>query len=175
VAQDASEDFVSTSNPKRFRGLRGPRAKLIVGAVILVIISAAIGWITPRLVARYNKPTYVGHDASLVAKDMNCGQYKKEFKHDESVYKYHDRGTCVLSGTVVTITTFDKVSDGDAFGAVMRAVIPVLHPTWVGATYAAGDGWNVADATNLTPHVAELAVRQLGTGAVYVIPSAKRS
>jgi hypothetical protein len=105
---------------------------------------------------------------------MNCTQYKKASKYDESVYRYHDQGTCVLDGTVVTVTTFDSVPDGDAFASVMKAVVPVLHPTWVGSTYASGDGWNVADARNLTPQVAETAVRRLGTGAMHVIP-AKRS
>ena len=108
----------------------------------------------------------------VVAKAINCVQYKKTARHDESVYRYYDQGTCVLDGTVVTITTFDRVSDGTAFASVMKAVIPLLHPTWVGATYAAGDGWNVADARNLTAKSAELAVRRLGAGATYVIPAA---
>jgi hypothetical protein len=46
-----------------------------------------------------------------------------------------------------------------------------VHPTWSGATYAAGDGWNVADARNLTAEVAELVVRRLGEGATHVIPA----
>jgi hypothetical protein len=37
----------------------------------------------------------------------------------------------------------------------MKAVIPIPHPTWVGATYAAGPGWVVADARNLTAKPAE--------------------
>jgi hypothetical protein len=142
-------------------------------AAILVIVATAIGWLTPKLIAHYQKPSYVGQDAAAVAKDLSCTGYKKAAKHDESVYKYFDQGTCVLDGTtLVTITTFANVPDGDAFAAVMRAVIPVLHPTWSGATYAAGAGWNVADAKNLTAQAAELAVRRLGTGAVYTIPSA---
>src|SRR5437879_323412 len=44
-----------------------------------------------------------------------------------------------------------------------QAASPVSRPTWVGATYASGDGWNVADAGNLTAQVAEVPVRRLGT------------
>ena len=52
----------------------------------------------------------------------------------------------------------------------MKALIPVVHPTWEGATYAAGEAWNVADARNLTPETATLVVQRLGTGATKVIP-----
>ncbi|OLB78574.1 MAG: hypothetical protein AUI14_12795 [Actinobacteria bacterium 13_2_20CM_2_71_6] len=166
---------MTSSGPSGITRPRRSWAKIIVAAIILAVVAGAAGWLTPQLVARYTKPSYLGQDASALAKSLNCDQYKQASKHDESVYRYRDQGTCVLDGVVVTVTTFDKVSDGDAFASVMRAVIPVLHPTWVGASYAAGDGWNVADARNLTAHVAELAVRRLGAGAVYTIPSAKRS
>lgn len=172
AVQDAPVSPLGTSGPRRSDR---PRVRLAGAAVVLAIVAAAIGWGTPQLAALYNKPKYLGQDASAVAKDLNCAQYKKASKHDESVYRYHDQGTCVLDGTVVTVTTFDRVSDGEAFASVMRAVIPVLHPTWVGATYASGDGWNVADARNLTAQVAEVAVRRLGDGAMHVIPSTKKS
>jgi hypothetical protein len=155
--------------------LGAPRTGIIGAGIVLAIVAGAIGWLTPLLIARVNRPPYLGQAASAVAKDMDCAQYKQAAQHDESVYRYHDQGNCVLDGTTVTITTFDKVADGDAFSAVMRAVIPVLHPTWVGATYAAGDGWNVADARNLTAKPAEVAVRRLGAGATHVIPSTKKS
>lgn len=146
---------------------------MLIPAILLAIVAAAIGWLTPRLIAHYKKPSYLGQDAAAVAKDLNCGGYEKAAKHDESVYKYFDQGTCVLDGTtLVTITTFATAADGEAFASVMRAVIPVLHPTWSGASYAAGEGWNVADAKNLTAQAAELAVRRLGAGAVHTIPSA---
>jgi hypothetical protein len=149
----------------------GSRLRVVGAAVALAAVSAGIGWGAPKLVAELNTPKYLGKPASAVAKDLGCTQYNKASKHDESIYRYHDQGTCVLDGTTVTVTTFDRVSDGDAFASVMRAVIPVLHPTWVGATYAAGDGWNVADARNLTAKVADLVVQRLGMGATHVIAS----
>jgi hypothetical protein len=149
----------------------GSRLRIVGAAVALAAVSAGIGWGAPKLVAELNQPKYLGKPASAVARDLGCTQFAKGSRHDESVYRYHDQGTCVLDGTTVTVTTFDRVSDGEAFAAVMRAVIPVLHPTWVGATYAAGDGWNVADARNLTAKVADLAVQRLGMGATHVIAS----
>jgi hypothetical protein len=172
LVNDAPADV--TPSQSHVASPRRPKVRIIAAAIILVTLAAIAGWLAPRLVASYTKPSYVGQAASAVAKDMDCAQYKKAATHDESVYKYHDQGTCVLDGTVVTITTFDRAADGDVFAGIMRGVIPVLHPTWVGATYAAGDGWVVADARNLTARVAELAVKRLGSGATHVIPSAKR-
>src|SRR3954463_16806941 len=136
AVQDAPVETTETSGTTR----RSP-SRTVGAAVALAAVSAAIGWGGPQLVALSIKPRYLGEASSTVARDMNCTQYKKAARHDESVYRYHDQGTCLLDGTVITVTTFDAVSDGDAFASVMRAVIPVLHPTWVGSTYAAGPGW----------------------------------
>jgi hypothetical protein len=171
AVEDAPVETPGTTGTKDRFG-RSP-VRTVIAAVVLAVVAAAIGWATPQLVAIYNKPKYLGQPAAAVARDMNCTGYKKASKHDESVYRFHEQGTCQLDGTVVTVTTFDTVADGDAFAAVMRAVIPVLHPTWAGSTYADGPGWNVADARNLTPQVAETAVRRLGEGAMHVIPFAK--
>jgi len=170
ASADVAVDGSGTGTGRRQRS-GGSRLRVVGAAVALAAVSAGIGWGAPKLVAELNKPKYLGKPASVVAKDLGCTQYARASKHDESVYRYHDQGTCVLDGTTVTVTTFDRVSDGDAFAAVMRAVIPVLHPTWVGATYAADDGWNVADARNLTAKVADLAVQRLGMGATHVIAS----
>jgi hypothetical protein len=167
MVQDAPVDVAPAK-------VRSRKPRIVAGAVILVILAALVGWGAPQLIARYSKPSYVGKAASRVATDMGCTQFKRGAKHDQSVYKYHDQGTCVLDGKVVTVTTFDTVADGDAFGTLMKGVIPVLHPTWTGAAYAAGDGWNVADATNVSPQVADTAVRALGAGAVHIIPSGKK-
>ncbi|NJC73037.1 hypothetical protein HC031_25460 [Planosporangium thailandense] len=166
---------VSPTGTTGFAGDGGSRLRVVGAAVVLAVVAGLIGWGAPQLVARFNQPKYLGQPAASLARDMNCTEFKQAARHDQSVYRYHDQGTCTLDGTIVTVTTFDSVADGDAFAAVMRAIIPVLHPTWVGATYAAGDGWNVADARNLTAQAAELAVRRLGMGATHIIPSAKSS
>src|SRR3954454_9774012 len=171
AVEDAPIDTTVTTGTKERSG--SSRFRTVAAAVGLAVAGAAVGWAGPQLVALYDKPQYLGKSAASVARDMNCTRYTKASKHDESVYRFHDQGTCQLDGTVVTVTTFDTVADGDAFAAVMRAVIPVLHPTWAGSTYADGPGWNVADARNLTPQVAETAVRRLGEGAMHVIPFAK--
>jgi hypothetical protein len=182
--RDSAEEFVvvvvaetvdveappSVVAPSRRRGL-----EFAAAGVALAAIAGAAGWFGPQLVHRLNKPSYVGANASTVAKALDCTDYKASATHDESVYKYHDQGTCMLGNTRVTITTFDDVHDGEAFLTLMNGLIPVVHPTWVGAATAAGDGWNVADATNLSPKVAETAVMRLGAGEVHVIPSGKGS
>jgi len=162
-----AEDVPNKAVPARRSKLR-----LIVAAIVLAALAGAAGWLTPQLFG-HHKPSYLGSPASSLASALGCTKFTRAAKHDESVYRYHDQGTCQLNGTVVTITTFDSEADGETFAAVMRAVIPILHPTWVGATYAAGSGWNVADYRNLTAAVAELAVRILGDGATHVIPSGK--
>jgi hypothetical protein len=168
AAENTSENGAPIASPKV------SKIKLIAAASGLVLLAGAIGWVAPQLFARYNATTYVGQDASVVAVALNCSDFKQSGKHDESVYKYHDQGTCTLDKTTVTITTFDKASDGDAFITLMNGLIPVLHPTWVGAATATGEGWNVADATNLSPQIAEAVVRRLGAGEVRIIPSAGR-
>jgi hypothetical protein len=178
--QDAPVDIDETElsgaehpeRPGRYARTGRSRVTLVAGAVLLATVAAAAGWLVPRLAAP-GQPSYLGTDASVVAKAMGCTGYTRASRHDESVYRYRDQGTCVLDGTIVTITTFDRASDGDAFASVMKAVIPILHPTWVGATYAAGTGWNVADARNLTASAAELAVQRLGAGATYTIPATR--
>ena len=167
TADDQDERPVRPARTRRRR-----RVLTTIGAVLVIAVAATAGWLVPRQFAS-GKPSYLGKDAATAAKAMGCTQYTKISKHDESVYRYHDQGTCQLNGTIVTITTFDRASDGDAFASVMKAVIPILHPTWSGATYAAGTGWNVADARNLTAKAAEDAVRQLGQGATYTIPAAR--
>ena len=87
------------------------------------------------------------------------------------MYSYRDAGTCTANGVVLRVVTFDSISDGNAYGTLLRGLIPVLHPKWVGATYAAGDGWNVADSINLTPAAATAVVAKLGQGKTYIIPS----
>jgi hypothetical protein len=151
--------------------------KIAITGLALVALAAAgvAGFYGPRLVNQFATPSYTGDSAASVAEDLGCTEYKQATTHDESVYQYHDQGTCVFNGTRVRITTFDEAVDGDAFLTLMNGLIPVLHPTWVGAATAAGEGWNVADATNLSPKVAEAAVVKLGAGEVRVIPSAQRA
>ncbi|WP_432834192.1 hypothetical protein [Dactylosporangium sp. CA-092794] len=147
------------------------RPRLILGAVALAAAAGLAGWQAPHAIGALTKPAYLGENADKVAAAIGCDGYTRATKHEDAVYQYRDQGTCTIDGTVVTITTFDTVADGHTFEAVMQAVIPVLHPTWSGATYAAGDGWNVADARNLTPEIATLVVQRLGLGATHVIPS----
>ncbi|GAA2374878.1 hypothetical protein [Dactylosporangium salmoneum] len=151
------------------------RARLALGAVALAAVAGLAGWQAPHAVDALSKPKYLGENADQVATALGCSGYTRAAKHDNAVYRYRDQGTCTIDGTVVTITTFDTVADGHTFEAVMQAVIPVLHPTWSGASYAAGDGWNVADARNLTPEIATLAVQRLGMGATHVIPAGASS
>jgi hypothetical protein len=157
----------AAETPKRGRG------RLLLGAVALAAAAGVAGWQAPNVADAMSRPPYLGADASKIAGKLGCTGYNRATKHDETVYKYRDQGTCSIDGVVVTITTFDTLADGKTFEAVMQAVIPVLHPTWSGATYAAGDGWNVADARNLTPAIADLAVTRLGQGATHVIPAGR--
>ncbi|WP_432984339.1 hypothetical protein [Dactylosporangium sp. CA-233914] len=151
------------------------RGRLVMGAVALAAVAGVAGWQAPNVIGLVNRPAYLGQNADKVATALGCDGYTRATKHDDAVYKYRDQGTCTIDGTVVTITTFDSLADGRTFEAVMQAVIPVLHPTWRGASYAAGDGWNVADARNLTPEIATLAVQRLGMGATHVIPAGAAS
>jgi hypothetical protein len=173
VEPTASPRESRRQRPAGKRSNRSRRIKAIAAGVALVVISAGLGWLVPQLLAGRSAVSYVGQDASAVAEDLGCTNYKQTQGHDESVYKYRDRGTCLLGGTTVTITTFDDAAHGDAFLTLMRGLIPVLHPMWKGAATAAGEGWNVADTTSLSQQVAEEAVRRLGAGAVEVIPPAK--
>jgi hypothetical protein len=150
---------------------RPGRGRLAVGALALAAVAGVAGWQAPHAIAALDRPAYLGADADRVASALGCTGYTRAARHTGAVYEYRDQGTCAIDGTVVTITTFDTRADGRTFEAVMHAVIPVVHPTWSGATYAAGDGWNVADARNLTAEVAELVVRRLGEGATHVIPA----
>ncbi|GAB3826426.1 hypothetical protein ACFPIJ_06500 [Dactylosporangium cerinum] len=143
------------------------RGRLMAG---VAAVAGVVGWQAPRVVNELTKPPYLGAPAAEIAADLDCDNYAQSTNHDESVYRYHDQGTCSLEGTVITITTFNRADDERAFESVMKALIPVVHPTWEGATYAAGEGWNVADARNLTPETATLVVQRLGTGATKVIP-----
>lgn len=154
---------------------RGVRIAFAATAVVGLAAAMTAGWYGPRLVDQLTATSYTGASAATVAKDLGCADFKRSPTHDESVYQYHDQGSCVFDGTRVTITTFDDKADGDAFLTLMNGLIPVVHPTWVGAATAAGEGWNVADTTNLSPKIAEAAVVKLGAGEVRVIPSAKRS
>jgi hypothetical protein len=149
---------------------RPKRARLILGAVALAAVAGVAGWQAPNAIAALTRPTYQSENADKVATALACDAYAKAANHDETVYKYRDQGTCTINGTVVTITTFDTAADQRTFEAVMQTVIPVLHPTWSGASYASGRGWNVADARNLTPEIATLVVQRLGEGATHVIP-----
>jgi hypothetical protein len=151
------------------------RGRLVLGALVLAAVAGVAGWQAPNAVGAITKPAYLGEDARKVATALGCDGYTQAAKHEGSVYEYRDQGTCSINGTVVTITTFDSVADGHTFESVLQAVIPVLHPTWSGASYAAGDGWNVADARNLTPEIATLVVQRLGLGATHVIPSGASS
>jgi hypothetical protein len=150
------------------------RGRLALGALALAAVAGVAGWQAPSAVAALTKPAYLGGNADKVATALGCTGYTQATKHD-ALYKYRDQGTCTINGVVVTITTFDSAADGRTFEAVMNAVIPVLHPTWTGASYAAGDGWNVADARNLTPEIATLAVQRLGLGATHIIPAGASS
>jgi hypothetical protein len=156
-------------------GRRWRRRWGVAAVVGLAVVSAAGGALAPRLFARGHPASYVGRDASVVAADLGCSGYRQDQSHDQSVYRYRDQGTCLLDGATVTITTFDRASDGDAFLTLMRGLTPVLHPTWAGAAVAAGEGWNVAGTTDLSADVAEAAVRRLGSGGVELMPSATKS
>jgi hypothetical protein len=171
-ADNVADDVEAEAPVARRR--RG-KARLVLGAVALAAVAGVAGWQAPDAIAALTKPAYLGENADQVASALGCDGYARAAKHDDAVYRYRDQGTCTINGTVVTITTFDTVGDGKTFEAVMQAVIPVLHPTWSGATYAAGDGWNVADARNLTAGIADLAVQRLGTGATHVIPPGSSS
>jgi hypothetical protein len=165
---------VSFSEPVEPVGKRRPKARLAAGVALVAVAAGVAGWQAPRLVAELNRPAYMSEPAAAIAADLECDNYAQSTKRDETVYRYHDQGTCSLEGTVITITTFDRVSDEQAFESVMKALIPVVHPTWKGATYAAGEAWNVADARNLTAETATLVVQRLGTGATKVIPFSGR-
>jgi hypothetical protein len=147
------------------------RGRVLLGAVALAAVAGVAGWQAPSAIGALTRPEYLGANADKVATALACTGYARSTKHDSTIYDYRDQGTCTLNGVVVTITTFDTVADGKTFDAVMSAVIPVLHPTWSGAAYASGDGWNVADTRNLTPQTATEVVTRLGLGATHVIPS----
>lgn len=164
---------VQAAPSKSPKSPRSRKLRLTAVAIAAVLVASAGGWFAAQLMRHDPQPSYLGKAASTVAADMDCLQYKPSATHDESVYAYRDQGTCQLDSTTVTITTFDRVADANAFFTLMRGLIPVLHPTWVGAAYASGEGWSVADTTNLSPAAAEAAVRRLGVGAVHIIPSAK--
>ena len=170
---DKPETTTESSAPEKApaKVLKQGRGRRVLGAIALAAVAGVAGWQAPNAIAAMTKPAYLGADASAVASKIGCTGYQRATKHDDTVYTYRDQGTCAINGVVVTITTFDEVTDGEAFAAVMEAVIPVLHPTWSGATYAAGEGWNVADARNLTPEIADLAVTRLAEGATHVIRS----
>ena len=154
---------------------RRTRTRTVLGAVALAAVAGVAGWQAPHAIDALTKPPYLGENADKVASALGCEGYTRAAKHEDTLYDYRDQGTCTLNGVVVTVTTFDSIADGHTFEAVMQAVIPVLHPTWSGATYAAGDGWNVADARNLTPQIATLAVQRLGLGATHVIAAGATS
>lgn len=169
----ATDDDLVTESPTSPRRRRS-RVLLTAGAVLLAILAATAGWLAPRLLSGNDSTSYLGKDASALAGSLGCTQFTKQAKHDESVYHYRDQGTCTLDGTLVTVITFNRQADVDSYATMMRAVIPILHPTWVGATYAAGSGWAVADTVNLTAKPAEAAVKKLGAGATFVLPSAAK-
>ncbi|MER7007965.1 hypothetical protein ABT297_33655 [Dactylosporangium sp. NPDC000555] len=166
IVDQPGDQIEAAGQPSRTAPRRG---RLAVGAIALAAVAGVAGWQAPGAIGALTKPPYLGENADRVATALGCDGYTRAAKHEDAVYKYRDQGTCTINGTVVTITTFDTVADGHTFEAVMQAVIPVLHPTWSGASYAAGDGWNVADARNLTPEIATLAVQRLGLGATHVI------
>ncbi|WP_433055203.1 hypothetical protein [Dactylosporangium sp. CS-033363] len=151
---------------------RRRKGRLILGAVALAAVAGVAGWQAPNAVAALTRPTYQGENADRVAAQLECDGYTRASTHDESVYKYRDLGTCTINGTVVTITTFDTAADQRTFEAVMQSVIPIVHPTWSGASYAAGEGWTVADARSMTPEIAALAVQRMGEGGTHIVRSA---
>lgn len=167
TASELEDTTPATGEPAPAGSRRG---RLAAGVALVAVAAGVAGWQAPRVVGELTRPAYLGEPAAAIAADLRCDNYAQSTSRDESVYRYHDQGTCSLEGTVVTITTFDRVSDEQAFESVMKALIPVVHPTWKGATYAAGEAWNVADARNLTPETATLVVQRLGTGATKVIP-----
>jgi hypothetical protein len=166
---DVEPDAPVAGRPRRARG------RLALGAVALAAVAGVAGWQAPHAIDAMTRPPYLGENADKIATALGCEGYNRSAKHEDALYDYRDQGTCALKGVTVTITTFDTVADGHTFEAVMQAVIPVLHPTWSGATYAAGDGWNVADARNLTAETATLAVQRLGLGATHVIAAGASS
>lgn len=143
------------------------------GALALAALGGLAGWQGPRLLTAQRADFY-GEPAAEVATALGCADYAKDQAHDESVYQFHDRGSCVFEGTKVTITTFDDAADVQAFTTLRNGIIPLLHPTWQGAATAVGDGWEVAATDDLSAATAEAVVRQLGAGGTHVIPAAKR-
>ena len=150
--------------------VKSNRSRLVVGALMLaaLIVGAAGGFFAHNVTA---SSSLKGQSASALATKIGCTKYVQESQHNTTVYSYRDAGTCTANGVVLRVVTFNSVADGNAYATLLRGLIPVLHPTWVGATYAAGDGWNVADSINLTPAAAKAVVLKLGQGKTYVIPS----
>ncbi len=146
-------------------------SRLIMGILLIaaLIVGGAVGFFVQNATA--SSPSGLGQSASAVATKIGCTNYVQEAQHNTTVYSYRDAGTCTANGVVLRVVTFDSVADGNAYGTLLRGLIPVLHPKWVGATYAAGNGWNVADSINLTPAAAKAVVAKLGQGQTYIIPS----
>jgi hypothetical protein len=172
-AEDAGTPAESAeiSEERKSPKLSAKKRRIItIAAVVVAVASAGAGGVFgPKVYDMVTAPSYLGADASMVAKALGCSDYKQDSKKDTSVYSYHDAGTCTLDDVTIRITTFDDAADGQAFDTLLRGVTKILHPTWQGATYASGPGWNVADSVNLTPRPAESAVIKLGQGATHII------
>ena len=146
------------------------RSRLVgVLLVATLIVGVVIGVFANRFTTTTTSSP--GQSAAALASKIGCTKYVQESKHNTTVYSYRDAGTCTLNGVVLRVVTFNSTADGNAYGTLLRGLIPVFHPKWVGATYAAGDGWNVADSINLTPAAAKAVVAKLGKGKTFVIPS----
>ncbi|HZC51068.1 MAG TPA: hypothetical protein VE441_01020 [Mycobacterium sp.] len=157
--------------PDNVAPTKSGHGRLLAGVLLAatLIVGVVAGFFAHGLTA--NASSGRGESAAALASRIGCTAYVQEKTHNTSVYAYHDAGTCTLNKVVLRVVTFDTVADGKAYGTLLRGLIPVYHPKWVGATYAAGDRWNVADSLNLTPAAAKAVVAKLGQGKTYVIPS----
>jgi hypothetical protein len=160
------EDSTETVAPKS-RKRRVLRTAIIVTTALVLAAVTVLGTLF-----FVNRPTnFTGKSAATLANAIGCTNFVQEAKHNTTVYHYNSAGTCVLGNVTLRVTTFDNQADTDAFATLLRGLIPTIHPKWVGATYAAGNGWNVADSINLTAAPAVQVVKKLEQGKTYVIPS----
>ncbi|GGK42943.1 hypothetical protein GCM10010124_39710 [Pilimelia terevasa] len=160
-------DSPATSPAGRPRGRRA--AAYVGGAVAAGAVGALLGWQGPALLDGFGAG-YVGQPAAALAEDLRCTGYQP-LRADSGTYPHHERGTCALDGTRVTVVTFDRASDVTAFTTLMNGVVPLMHPTWRQATIATGEGWAAFDTASMTQGVAETAVLRVGAGATHVVPS----
>ncbi|GGK02422.1 hypothetical protein GCM10010123_35460 [Pilimelia anulata] len=176
AATDASTPTRATTDGERL-ATRPARERLsrklgayVLGAVAAAGIGGLLGWQAPAALHPLFGGDHVGAPVARLAADLGCTDLRALTRPGTSTYRYHERGTCVLGGTRLTVITFDRASDVTAFTAMMNGVVPLLHPTWSGATIATGDGWVAFDQAAMSGAAAEAAVAAAGEGRTHVIP-----